>query len=159
MSYENEQMVDRRISEMLNKKMNEPAVSPDFVERMTVRAAGIEQGRAAEKVLADTRKTLSGAESLDLCAKSVVGRLMMTQTPPKGVSVDMMVGQLKNQPRFREIASGSRENVLHGLRTGEIFRQIAGKKPEAAADARQRAAETAKKEIKTPNIGSKNRLP
>lgn len=150
MSYENEQMIDRRISDMLNKKMEEPAVSPDFVERMTVRAAGIEQGRAAERTLADTRKPLSSAESLDLCAKSVVGRLMLTQTPPKGVSLDMMVGQLKNQPRFREAASGSREGILYGLRTGEIFRQIAGRKPAAGADARARTAEKDAPEVKAP---------
>lgn len=159
MSYENEQMIDKRIGDMLTKKMNEPAVSPDFMERMVQRAKGIEQGRAAEEALADKNRTLNGAESLDLCARSVVGRLMLTQTPPKGVSVDMMVSQLKNQPRFREAVSGPREGVLYELRTGEIFRRITGKKPEVSASAGQRTVEAGTPEVKAPQIGSKNRLP
>ena len=162
MSYENEQMIDKRIGDMLTKKMNEPAVSPDFVERMTVLAAGIEQGRAAEEALADKNRTLNGAESLDLCARSVVGRLMLTQTPPKGVSVDMMVSQLKNQPRFREAVSGPREGVLYELRTGEIFRRINTFVPAGGGkliEDQPADPEAGTPEVKAPQIGSKNRLP
>ncbi len=161
MSYENERLLDQRISEMLTKAADEPSVSDALVERWAVRAAGIERGRAAERTLADTGTALTAAQQTDLAASGVIGRLMLNQMPPKGVTLDMMETQLKAQPTFRAAAQGSREQVVRDLRSGAVFRRIAGNRaPEAgAADAqRTRTAGPDTPEKKAPSIDKNDRV-
>ena len=115
---------ERMIKEKLTAAMNEPTVSAEFVERMVVRANAITRGREAEKQLSVLSADAAPEEKLDLTAQGAVGRLMLSQKPPHGVTVEQMTDQLKANGAFRAFAEEPADRVLHDLKSGDFIRRV-----------------------------------
>ena len=120
---------DKDIAALLTEHMQEPSVPEEFVDRWAVRAEAILAGREAEKALADPSVALDAAQTADLAAKSVVGRMMLNRMPPKGVTGEQMTEQLREMPSFRMQTAKPRSRLLYDIRTGEIVRSTVKSTP------------------------------
>lgn len=153
----NEMINETAIKEKITEAMREPSVSAEFVERMVVRADAITRGREAEKKLAADGDRLAADAKKDLAAAGVIGRVMQTQKPPRGVTVDVMTESLKAQPSFAAFAAAPAANILHSLQTGTFSRALTGSVPQhaPAADADKKLT-VSDPELKAPSIGAKS---
>ena len=137
-------ITDEMIKKKLTEALAEPAVPQALVEQNVVRAQAITAGREAEKRLETMPELADAAETVDLAAKSLVGRLMMTRKPPMGVTAPQMTDRLKSESGFVRLASGKPGEILHMIRSGELLQKLAGSARNAASPDAPKAA------IRTP---------
>lgn len=123
-------LTDEQIKSKLTEALNEPTVSPTFVERMVARVNGITRGREAEKTLSED-PALTDDRKEDLLARAMVGRLMLHQVPPEGIAPEAMEQQMKTLPDFRALAEKPVRQLLNDLKNGHAILHAAGpeKKP------------------------------
>lgn len=119
-------ITDEMIREKLTEALDEPSVPPALVEQNVVRASAITAGRDAEKQLEAMAGHAGDGNTVDLAAKCLIGRLMMTKKPPMGVTVPQMTDQLKSKSSFIRLVSGEPGEVLHEIRSGELLQKLAG---------------------------------
>lgn len=118
-------LTDEQIKSKLTEALNEPTVSPAFVERMVARANGITRGREAEKTLNGSAE-LPREQKEDLLARALIGRLMLRQIPPEGATVEAMEQQLKSLPDFQALAEKPANKLLNDLKNGRAILSAAG---------------------------------
>lgn len=148
-----------RVAGRIGAALEEPSVSPAFVNRMIARVNAITRGREAEAKLL-SHGFASEEEKISLAAESVVGRLMLTGKPPANVPVSELAGELSRYESFRAAASVPPEKIVADLNNGILIRTTAEKERKAAAPAASapcRAAEAAGTEIAAPTLGAKQR--
>ena len=148
------ELTNSEIRKKFEEALDEPKVSTDFVETMVTRANAITAGREAEKKLAGA---LTPEEKCLYTAQSVVGRLMMTNKPPRGATVEGMTEQLEKSDKFRSMV-GKTPDILGELRNGSFIRKFAPAGTPAAAEAAAPEKSAAKNgpenpEINAPSIG------
>lgn len=148
-----EDPLDLEITKLLAERMDEPSVPSEFVDRWVTRASAILDGQEAEKKLGDQGVSLDREETIDLTARSVVGRMMLNQMPPKGVTGQVMVDQLKGLPAFRMQTDKPRNRLMYDIRSGEILRSTVKNTPKARTAAAGRNGPEAMKDApKDPSV-------
>lgn len=114
------ELTNSEIKKKFEEALNEPTGSHDFVEAMVTRANAITVGREAEKKLAGE---YDPKDKYKYASQSVVGRLMMTNKPPRGVTLDEMTSQLENAEEFRELVEQT-PDLVHDLKNGNFIKKF-----------------------------------
>lgn len=119
-------MEESMIRQRFKEALGDVKAPSDLVERMAIRAGAIEDGRKAERELAELADAPAAPGIL---ARAVVGRLMLTQPVPKGVGVKTMVSQLEHNEGFARLSGDVASKLLGDLQTGRLIRHLGEKKP------------------------------
>lgn len=117
-------MDERYFKEKLTAAMAEPKAPETLIRRTVVRVNAVREGMAAEETLLRQGSALAAADRGILAARSVVGRLMQSVSPPDGVSGEMMAQQLMEKPAFRKLADLPADRLLDDLRHGRVNKAL-----------------------------------
>ena len=148
------ELTNSEIKAKLAEALDEPDVSPEFVETMVTRAKAISAGREAEKKLAEP---LGTKEKYHYTAQSVVGRLMMTTKPPHSATAEGMTDQLEKSDKFRSMVEET-PDILGELKNGKFIKKFAPISESAYAEKNSPERSAVKSapedpEINAPSIG------
>lgn len=120
-------MSEATIKQKLADALQEPGAGAALVARTVTRARALTEGREAERLLA--QQSGPGPETAALTAKALVGRLMLTNEPPDGVTPEQMTAQLLADPRFAGMEKAEPARILNELKSGALIRSFAPEEP------------------------------
>ncbi len=117
-------MTEEAIKQNITNAFGAPPPSQQLVERTVQRGMAIENGRAAEKELAAGAE-LTRDEVVRYTAQSVVGRVMLNQRMPAGVTAAEMAQSLAENEKFASSVPQSPEKALSQVRSGSLIKKAA----------------------------------
>ena len=117
-------MTEEAIKQNITNAFGAPPPSQQLVERTVQRGLAIENGRAAEKELAAGAE-LTRDEVVRYTAQSVVGRVMLNQRMPAGVTAAEMAQSLAENEKFASAVPQSPEKALSQVRSGSLIKKTA----------------------------------
>ena len=117
-------MTEEAIKQNITNAFGAPPPSQQLVERTVQRGLAIENGRAAERALAAGTE-LTRAEVVRYTAQGVVGRVMLNQRMPAGVTAAEMAQSLAENEKFASAVPQSPEKALSQVRSGSLIKKTA----------------------------------